>query len=521
MLPVRVACFFIIFELGRSGESLLRPPKKRKKLLYNPFIMTIMTVTEQEEKIKAVLDCFKIGYEGMVYTEGPSVTLFEFRPEIGVKMSKIRGIKDELAVALRVPGVRIIIPTPNGTVGIEVPVTKREIVRSSRLMSTPEYENTDMALPLMLGLGIDNRNFMVDLAEMPHLLVAGATGMGKSVCLNTIIMSLLSKRTPDEMRLVLIDPKQVEFSVFNRIGDIYLAKLARYTDAVLTESRSAHDTLNGLCVLMDDRYTTLKNAKVRNIREYNEAIGQGRINAERMLYYVVIIDEYGDLIMTSSDHDVEKFICRIAQKARAVGIHMIISTQRPAANIVTGNIKANFPTRIAFRTTTGTDSRVIIDQHGAEKLTGKGDMLYFNGGEIVRVQCAYTSTEEVDGLCDALLAKYPHTTPAFLPAPDPNNEDGIEMGDGSTLYRSSYWITQMFPTFDFITYRDVMNTGRMKSIDYWPSIWQLKNIGLLKDGLKRSEVDPTKILEGFYPTTRDPEEIHRILKEFDPNYDKG
>jgi len=365
----------------------------------------------QKSRIEELLRAFKIGYNEITATHGPTVTLFEIVPQYGTKFSKIRNLKDEFASALRVEGVRIITPLPNGNIGIEVPNLEREIVPINQMLYSPEYENCNYELPLVLGRKIDNSVFVADLATMPHLLVAGATGMGKSVGLNVILMSLLNKLTPDELKLVLIDPKQVELSVYNEIAKPYLAKLPTMTDAVITEVDDAKETLEAVIRLMESRYTLLKKNGVRNIQEYN------RTTTERIPYYVVVIDEYGDLIMQAKGHEMEDAICRIAQKARAVGIHMIISTQRPDTKIVTGTIKANFPTRIAFRTTTGTDSRVVLGYNGAEKLNGKGDMLFFDGGGFTRMQCAYISTEQVNIFLHDMAEEYKESEQTTLPSP--------------------------------------------------------------------------------------------------------
>lgn len=361
-------------------------------------------ITNENRKviIEEVLKSFKIGWQEIKEIPGPTITLFEVRPNIGVRITKIRNLKDEFAAALCTDSVRVIAPMPNGSVGIEVPNCNRQNVPMADMLSCLEYQHTDMQLPLAIGRRTDNSIFMVDLATMPHLLVAGATGMGKSVGLNVIIASLINKKTPNELKLVLIDPKQVELSVYEKISRPYIAKL-KDMPAVITDVDGARRTLDAVCNLMDSRYNTLQNYGVRNIVEYNNLPG-----IQKLPYFVVIIDEYGDLIMQTTGREMEKAICRIAQKARAVGIHMIISTQRPAADIVTGNIKANFPTRIAFRTTTGTDSRVILDRSGAEKLTGNGDMLFFSGGETTRVQCAYISTEEVSKMCDVIRSGSSH-----------------------------------------------------------------------------------------------------------------
>jgi len=364
-------------------------------------------INESKHRIDDVLQAFKIGHDGITAASGPTVTLFEFTPHVGVRVSKIVNLKNEFAISLGVQSVRIIAPTERGTIGIEVPNKVRITIPMADMLYSEEYEETDMALPLCIGRKVDCSVFMADLAEMPHLLVAGATGMGKSVGLNAIISSLINKRTPEELKLVLIDPKQVELTVYEKIAKPYLLKLEGEDNAIITETSKALSMLNRLCCAMEERYTKLKDMNVRNIGEYNA------VSEEKMPYYVVVIDEYGDLIMQSGAA-LEKAICRIAQKARAVGIHMIISTQRPSTDIVTGRIKANFPTRIAFRTVSGTDSRVILDRIGAEKLTGKGDMLYYNGGETIRCQCAYIPTEDVLAMCSEIEEEYSECTQTYL-----------------------------------------------------------------------------------------------------------
>ena len=344
----------------------------------------------RKDLINATLLSFKITTYDFEEIQGAAVTLYKFRPQLGVRVSKIRGLKDELAAVLGVSSVRIIAPLADGSVGIEVPNKQKPILPMSEILCSTEYLTSDMALPLAIGRTVTNEIFMADLADMPHLLVAGATGQGKSVGLNVMLMSLLHKKTPEELKLVLIDPKQVELNVYSKLGSAYLAS------PVITEAEEAESVLESLCELMEERYDLISSAGKRNIKEYNALT-----IVEPMPYIVVVIDEYGDLIMQSGK-PMERAICRLAQKARAVGIHLIISTQRPSATIVTGNIKANFPTRIAFRTTTGTDSRVILDQIGAEKLTGCGDMIYFAGAETTRVQCAYASIEEVSKSCEEI-----------------------------------------------------------------------------------------------------------------------
>lgn len=352
----------------------------------------------RKDLLKTVLLAFKISTYDFEEVKGTTVTLYKFRPQIGVRVSKIRNIKDELAAALGVQSVRVVAPLADGSVGIEIPVKERDIVNFESCIDSEEYRSTTMALPCCLGQTTANSVFMADLAEMPHLLVAGATGQGKSVGLNVILMSLMHKLTPDELKFVLIDPKQVEFSVYENFPDAYFANLGG-CESICTDTETAEQTLGALCDVMEQRYSRLRDANVRNIKEYNSQ------SNEKMPYIVVVIDEYGDLIMTAG-RQVEKSICRIAQKARAVGIHMIISTQRPSATIVTGNIKANFPVRIAFRTTTGMDSRVVLDRIGAEKLTGRGDMLYSSGVDITRVQCAYVDIKHILDFRDSLTLRY-------------------------------------------------------------------------------------------------------------------
>lgn len=366
-----------------------------------------------KEKIVEILESFKVGIEWIKGTSGPSTTLYEIKPKLGVRISKIRNLKDEIAVGLEADNVRVIAPIPGkGTVGIEVPNKERKVLGIDEVLSTPEYENSSMALPCALGRSITNDVLMADLAKMPHLLIAGATGQGKSVGLNTILMSLLHKRTPDELKLILVDPKQVEFSLYSKLGKAYLAK------DVITDADTAYSALCDVIDLMEKRYTTLSENAVRNIAEYNAIEG-----VEKMQYLVVVIDEYGDLIMQAGK-DMEKAICRIAQKARAVGIHLILSTQRPSVKIVTGDIKANFPTRIAFRMTTGTDSRVVLGKKGAECLTGKGDMLFFNGENTIRAQCAFTPSDYVRDYVAYLGKKYENYSgePLFkVPKPNPHH----------------------------------------------------------------------------------------------------
>lgn len=356
-----------------------------------------MDTEKQKQVIQEILSSFRIGIEGISATEGPAATLFEIRPKVGVRISRIKNLTEEISVGLCSDKVRFTGAIPgHGTVGFEVPNAERKLLDISDMLSCKEYVVNDMALPCIIGKDINNDNLVCDLAAMPHLLIAGATGQGKSVCLNTILMSLMHRLTPEELQLVLVDPKEVEFGVYkDKLFHNFLC------NTVVTEPCEAQGVLNMVATLMDKRYGLLAGANVRNIAEYNAI----KPKEEKLPYVVVVIDEYGDLIMQSGNY-VEKVICRIAQKARAVGIHLIISTQRPSVKIVTGDIKANFPARIAFRMITSTDSRVILGKKGAESLLGKGDMIFFNGEETVRAQCAYTSTDFVKKSCDEIESRY-------------------------------------------------------------------------------------------------------------------
>lgn len=379
-----------------------------------------METLENKDRIVQILGNFGVGIQSITEYRGNALTLYEVKPQDGIRISKIRNLKDEIAVSLGVRSVRIIAPTENGNVGIEVPNKERTTVTCGEIFNSWVFQNTDMELPIALGKTATGEIFMADLAEMPHLLVAGATGQGKSVCLNMILMSLLRKKSPDDIHLVLIDPKKVEFDIYSKLLGTYLG-----APEIITETDKAEKALEDTCRIMDDRYRILAKAGVRNIKEYNVLHPDNK-----MQYGIIIIDEYGDLIMTGGK-TMEQYICRIAQKARAVGLHMIVSTQRPSATIVTGNIKANFPTRIAFRTTTGTDSRVIIDQMGAEKLTGKGDMLFFCGSEVTRIQGAYVSIGEVSSELDRIASEYADYVDAYCEELkrqeyDNANQSGIE-----------------------------------------------------------------------------------------------
>ena len=385
-----------------------------------------------KDKIINTLRSFGIEISTIKATVGPTVTLYEITPEQGVRISKIRGLEDDIALSLSALGIRIIAPIPGkGTIGIEVPNSNPKIVSGQSIIGSKKFQESTYDLPIALGKTITNEVFMVDLCKMPHVLVAGATGQGKSVGLNAIITSLLYKKHPAELKFVLVDPKKVEFSIYSVIEHHFLAKLPDGEDAIITDVTKVVQTLNSICVEMDTRYDLLKAAHVRNIKEYNEKFINRRLNPEKghkfMPYIVVVIDEFGDLIMTAGK-DVELPIARIAQLARAVGIHMIIATQRPTTNIITGTIKANFPARIAFRVSAMVDSRTILDRPGANQLIGRGDMLFLQGADPVRVQCAFIDTPEVEEITKFIARQQSYPTPFFLPE-FVSEDGGSEVGD--------------------------------------------------------------------------------------------
>jgi len=379
------------------------------------------------DRIIKVLRDFGVEIREIKATVGPTITLYEITPAEGVRINKIRNLEDDIALSLAALGIRIIAPIPGkGTIGIEVPNNKPNIVSMESILNSKKFQETKMDLPLALGKTITNEVFMVDLAKIPHLLVAGATGQGKSVGLNAVITSLLYKKHPNELKLVLIDPKKVEFSIYSPIVNHFLAKVPEESDEpIITDVTKVVRTLNSLCKLMDTRYDLLKAAGARNIKEYNEKFVNHKLNLtkghEYMPYIVVIIDEFGDLIMTAGK-EIELPIARIAQLARAVGIHMVIATQRPTTSIITGNIKANFPGRMAFKVSAMIDSRTILDRPGANQLIGRGDMLFLNGNEPVRVQCAFVDTPEVERI-NRFIADQPGPVEP-MELPEPNTEEG-------------------------------------------------------------------------------------------------
>ena len=391
-------------------------------------------VKAHNEEIVKVLKSFGIDLREIKATVGPTITLYEITPAEGIRITKIRNLEDDIALRLSALGVRIIAPIPGkGTIGIEVPNKKRHNVSMESILNSRKFQETKFDLPIALGKTITNEVFMADLTKIPHLLVAGATGQGKSVGLNVIITSLLYKKHPNELKLVLIDPKKVEFSVYAPIADHFMAQVDDDDEPIITDVTKVVRTLKSLCTLMDHRYDLLKMAGARNLKEYNDKYLRHKLNPELghefMPYIVVIIDEFGDLIMTAGK-EVEMPIARIAQLARAVGIHMIIATQRPTTSIITGNIKANFPGRIAFKVSSMMDSRIILDRPGANQLIGMGDMLYLNGNEPTRVQCAFINTPEIVQINEYIAKQSGPTCPMQLP--EPKNDEGGDGGSGSS-----------------------------------------------------------------------------------------
>jgi S-DNA-T family DNA segregation ATPase FtsK/SpoIIIE len=387
-----------------------------------------------KNKIVETLNHYKIEIDKIKATIGPTVTLYEIVPAPGVRISKIKNLEDDIALSLAALGIRIIAPIPGkGTIGIEVPNSKPEIVSMKSLIASDKFQNSDMDLPVVLGKTISNENFVVDLAKMPHLLMAGATGQGKSVGLNAILVSLLYKKHPSQIKFVLVDPKKVELTLFNKIERHFLAKLPDSDEPIITDTSKVVRTLNSLCIEMDERYELLKTAQCRNIKEYNAKFISRRLNPENghryLPYIVLVVDEFADLIMTAG-REVETPIARLAQLARAIGIHLIIATQRPSVNIITGTIKANFPARIAFRVTSKIDSRTILDAGGADQLIGRGDMLYSTGNDLIRIQCGFVDTPEVEEITDFIGSQqgYPHAL--HLPeVPDENAGESLSFSE--------------------------------------------------------------------------------------------
>jgi len=412
---------------------------------YNESISVDPEELEQNKnKIVDTLKNYKIGIAQIKATVGPTITLYEIVPEAGIRISKIKNLEDDIALSLSALGIRIIAPIPGkGTIGIEVPNKKSTIVSMHSVIASKRFQESKMELPIALGKTISNETFVVDLAKMPHLLMAGATGQGKSVGLNAVLTSLLYRKHPAEVKFVLVDPKKVELTLFNKIERHYLAKLPDTDEAIITDTTKVVNTLNSLCIEMDNRYDLLKSAMVRNIKEYNTKFKARKLNPNEghqfLPYIVLVIDEFADLIMTAGK-EVETPIARLAQLARAIGIHLIVATQRPSVNVITGIIKANFPARIAFRVTSKIDSRTILDAGGADQLIGRGDLLYTAGNEIERIQCAFVDTPEVSKITDFIGSQraYPnaHLLPEYIGEEGGTSLD-IDISDRDKLFREA------------------------------------------------------------------------------------
>ncbi|UMB54761.1 DNA translocase FtsK [Lutibacter sp. A64] len=397
-----------------------------------------------KNRIVETLNNYNIGIAKIKATVGPTVTLYEIVPEAGIRISKIKNLEDDIALSLSAMGIRIIAPIPGkGTIGIEVPNKKATMVSMKSVISSAKFQNSEMELPVAMGKTISNETFVFDLAKMPHLLMAGATGQGKSVGLNAVLTSLLYKKHPAEVKFVLVDPKKVELTLFNHIERHYLAKLPDTEDAIITDTAKVINTLNSLCIEMDNRYDLLKKAMVRNIKEYNTKFKERKLNPENghkfLPYIVLVIDEFADLIMTAGK-EVETPIARLAQLARAIGIHLIVATQRPSVNVITGIIKANFPARIAFRVTSKIDSRTILDGAGADQLIGKGDMLFTNGNDVIRLQCAFVDTPEVERITDYIGSQRAYPSAYLLP--EYNGEEvgtslDVDISERDVLFRDA------------------------------------------------------------------------------------
>ncbi|MEM5565192.1 DNA translocase FtsK [Psychroserpens sp. AS72] len=399
---------------------------------------------DNKNRIVETLNNYKIGIASIKATIGPTVTLYEIVPEAGVRISKIKNLEDDIALSLSALGIRIIAPIPGkGTIGIEVPNKNATIVSMRSVIASQKFQKSEMELPIAFGKTISNETFVVDLARMPHMLMAGATGQGKSVGLNAVLTSLLYKKHPAEVKFVLVDPKKVELTLFNKIERHYLAKLPDSEDAIITDNTKVINTLNSLCIEMDNRYEMLKNALCRNIKEYNTKFKARKLNPndghQFLPYIVLVVDEFADLIMTAGK-EVETPIARLAQLARAIGIHLIIATQRPSVNVITGIIKANFPARIAFRVTSKIDSRTILDGGGADQLIGRGDMLYTSGNEITRIQCAFVDTPEVERITEFIGSQkaYPdaHLLPEYVGEESGTSLDN-NIADRDKLFREA------------------------------------------------------------------------------------
>ena len=427
-------------------KSFKKPQLKILSEHDNDGVITINQeeLEENKEKIIETLRNYKIGIDKIKATIGPTVTLYEIIPEAGIRISKIKNLEDDIALSLSALGIRIIAPIPGkGTIGIEVPNKNRKTVSMKSLISSKKFQEAEMELPLALGKTISNETLVVDLSKMPHLLMAGATGQGKSVGINSIITSLLYKKHPSEIKFILVDPKKVELTLFNKIERHYLAKLPDSDEPIITDNKIVIKTLNSLCIEMEQRYDLLKNAMCRNIKEYNIKFKKRKLNPNDghkfLPYLILIVDEFADLIMTTGK-EVETPIARLAQLARAVGIHLLIATQRPSVNVITGLIKANFPARIAFRVTSKVDSRTILDSGGADQLIGRGDMLYTQGNDLIRLQCGFVDTDEIEKITEIIGSQKGYTNAYILPEfieEDKIQNNTIDIEDRDPLFREA------------------------------------------------------------------------------------
>ena len=418
--------------------------------LLNKYDSGRIQVTKEEleqnkDKIIETLVNFKIGISSIKATIGPTVTLYEIVPEAGIKISKIKNLEDDIALSLAALGIRIIAPIPGkGTIGIEVPNKNREMVGIHSVLSTNKFMHSDMELPVALGKTISNEVHVIDLAKMPHLLMAGATGQGKSVGLNVLLTSLLYKKHPSQLKFVLVDPKKVELSLFNKIERHFLAMLPNSEEPIITDTKKVVNTLNSLCIEMDNRYNLLKEAGARNLKEYNAKFVSRRLNPEKghrfLPYIVLVIDELADLMMTAGK-EVETPIARLAQLARAIGIHLVVATQRPSVNVITGVIKANFPARLSFRVTSKIDSRTILDTGGADQLIGMGDMLLSQGSDLIRLQCAFVDTPEVESICDYIGSQRGYESAYMLPEFEGDDDSSVpgevDLSDRDALFEDA------------------------------------------------------------------------------------
>ncbi|MBL7857696.1 MAG: DNA translocase FtsK [Cyclobacteriaceae bacterium] len=417
--------------------------------LLNEYEANKAGVTQEElnqnkDKIVATLVNFKIGIQSIKATIGPTVTLYEIVPDAGIKISRIKNLEDDIALSLSALGIRIIAPIPGkGTIGIEVPNKNREMVSIRSVFASQAFAKTDKELPVVMGKTISNEVLVVDLTKMPHLLVAGATGQGKSVGLNVILASLLYKKHPSQLKFVLVDPKKVEMSLFSKIERHYLAKLPNSEEAIITDTRKVVHTLNSLCIEMENRYEILKDAGARNLKEYNAKFVSRKLNPKEghrfLPYIVLVIDELADLMMTAGK-EVETPIARLAQLARAIGIHLVVATQRPSVNVITGVIKANFPARLSFRVTSKVDSRTILDTGGADQLVGQGDMLLSSGSDVIRLQCPFVDTPEIERLCDFIGSQRGYPSAYLLPEYEGDDESGpsnVDLSDRDALFEEA------------------------------------------------------------------------------------